>query len=163
MIEQTGYTTTNGFPIYSPEFIEKHRTLFRKKHNDYIAQVGGQENALKVNADIIFSGGNRGGGKANTYATKIITPDGEKRMGDLVVGDKIVTPYDGIQTVEAIYEHGLQNFYHIYFDDGTLVSVMDNHRFWARTTSCGDWKEMTAREIMDNYVIDKKYPQSLRK
>ena len=163
MKEKTEFMTTNGFPIYSPEFIEKHRSSFRRTHNDYIAQVGGQENALKVNADIIFSGGNRGGGKANTYATKIITPDGEKKMGDLVVGDKIVTPYDGIQTVEAIYEHGLQNFYHIYFDDGTWVSVMDNHRFWARTTCCGDWKEMTAREIMDNYVIDKKYPQSLRK
>ena len=163
MKEKTEFMTTNGFPIYSPEFLEKHRLSFRKTHNDYIAQEGGQENALKVNADIIFSGGNRGGGKANTYCSKIITPDGETTLGKLKVGDKICTPYDGIQTVEAIYEHGKQNFYHIYFDDGTWVSVMDNHHFWARTTNCGDWKKMTAREIMDNYIIDAKYPQSLRK
>lgn len=163
MIEQTGYTTTNGFPIYSQEFIDRHRALFRKKHNDYIAQTGGQENALKVNADIIFSGGNRGGGKANTYYSKIITPEGEKKMGDLVVGDKIVTPYDGIQEVTEIFERGVNNFYHIYFDDGTWVSVMDDHRFWARPTSCGDFREMTARDIMNNYVIDNKYPNSLRK
>ena len=163
MTEKTDFITTNGFPIYSPEFVEKHRAQFRKTHNDYIAQVGGQENALKVNADIIFSGGNRGGGKANTYWTDVITPDGTKKMGKLEVGDKLCTPYDGIQTVEAIYEHGENNFYHIYFDDGTFVSVMDNHHFWARTTSCGDWKKMTAREIMDNYIIDAKYPQSLRK
>ena len=83
MKEKTEFMTTNGFPIYSPEFLEKHRLSFRKTHNDYIAQEGGQENALKVNADIIFSGGNRGGGKANTYCSKIITPDGETTMGKL--------------------------------------------------------------------------------
>ena len=163
MKEKTEFTTTNGFPIYSPEFIEKHRSSFRRTHNDYIAQVGGQENALKVNADIIFSGGNRGGGKANTYATRIITPDGEKRMGDLVVGDKIVTPYDGIQEVLEIFEHPEQNIYHIYFDDGTFVSVLADHHFWARPTSCGDYRKVSARDIMNSYVIDNKYPNSLRK
>jgi len=163
MKEKTEFTTTNGFSIYSPEFIEKHRSSFRRTHNDYIAQVGGQENALKVNADIIFSGGNRGGGKANTYATRIITPDGDKRMGDLVVGDKIVTPYDGIQEVLEIFEHPEQNIYHIYFDDGTFVSVLADHHFWARPTPCGDYRKVSARDIMNSYVIDNKYPNSLRK
>lgn len=163
MKELTGYSTTNGFPIYSFEHIKQHRALFRKSHNDYIAQNGGQENALKVNADIIFSGGNRGGGKANTYATKIITPNGETQMGQLKVGDLICTPYDGTQQVTAIFEHGEQNFYHIYFDDNTFVSVMDNHRFWARLTSCGDFREYSAREIISRYRIDAPLPDSLRK
>ena len=163
MKELTGYCTTNGFPIYSFEHVKKHRAEFRETHNDYIAQMGGQENALKVNADIIFSGGNRGGGKANTYATRIITPNGTKRMGDLVVGDKIITPYDGIQEVLEIFEHPEQNIYHIYFDDGTFVSVLDCHHFWARPTVCGDYRKVSARDIMNSYVIDNKYPNSLRK
>lgn len=163
MKELTGYSTTNGFPIYSFEHVKQHRLQFRKSHNDYIAQQGGQENTLKANADITFSGGNRGGGKANTYNTKIITPTGETTMGQLNVGDLICTPYEGTQQVTAIFEQGEQNFYHIYFDDNTYVSVMDNHRFWARLTPCGDFREMTAREIMNNYVIDAPYPNSLRK
>lgn len=163
MKELTGFTTTNGLPIYSFEHIKQHRAQFRKTHNDYIAQQGGQENALKVNADIIFSGGNRGGGKANTYSTKIITPNGDTTMGQLKVGDLVCTPYDGIQQVTNIFEQGEQNFYHIYFDDNTFVSVMDNHRFWARLTPSGDFREYSAREIIDRYRIDSPYPNSLRK
>ena len=51
MKELTGYSTTNGFPIYSFEHVKQHRLQFRKSHNDYIAQQGGQENTLKANAE----------------------------------------------------------------------------------------------------------------
>ena len=58
--------------------------------------------------NVVITGGNRGGGKANTYGTPVITPTGTKRMGKLEIGDEICTPYEGIQKVSAIYEQGEQ-------------------------------------------------------
>jgi hypothetical protein len=84
-------------------------------------------------------------------------------MGDLEVGDYICTPYNGIQKVSNIYEQGEHTIYGFHFDDGTTVSCMDNHRFWARTKPDEEFHEMTAREIMDIYKIDAPYPMSLRK
>ena len=128
-----------------------------------IAQKGAQEIGLSCVADIIIFGGNRGGGKANTYATLVATPSGFRKMGELEVGDLICTPYNGVQKVSNIFEQGENTVYVFHFDDGTSITCMDNHRFWARTNSSDDFREMTAREIMDNYVIDRPYPLSLRR
>lgn len=131
--------------------------------DSFVAQNGGQETGLASNADITVFGGNRGGGKANPYNTLVATPSGFRKMGDLEVGDPICTPYDGIQTVSAIFEQGEQTVYRMYFDDGTSVACMDNHRFLARVGQSEDFHEMTAREVMDQYAIGRPFPVSLRK
>ena len=84
-------------------------------------------------------------------------------MGDLEIGDLICTPYNGVQKVSNIFEQGENTVYVFHFDDGTSVTCMDNHRFWARANVTEDFREMTAREIMDHYAIDRPYPMSLRR
>jgi len=156
--------TTNGLPIVSFSEVQKRREEFLKgATHDYIAQEGGQVNSLVADADIVISGGNRGGGKANTYNTDIITPDGIRKMGKLKLGDRICTPYDGVQTVEAIFEQGEQPFYRIYFDDGTDMEVMSNHRFVARFTPDDDFTVMEAKDIFARYRMNMEYPNSLKK
>lgn len=156
--------TTNGLPIVSFSEVQKQRQAFLKGiSHDYIAQEGGQVNSLSANADIVISGGNRGGGKANSYNTKVITPEGYKKMGDLQIGDKVCTPYDGIQTVEAIFEQGEKTVYRIYFDDGSTTVVMPNHRFVARFNSEEPFRVVEAKDIMERYRLGMEYPNSLRK
>ena len=158
----TGAYTTNRLPIYTLESVNRQRTLFRqKKATDYIAQQGGQENAVRMDADIIITGGNRGGGKANTYDTPVIVPSGTVSMGELAVGDPICTPYDGIQTVQAIFEQGEQPVYKVTFDDGTTSKVMREHRFLARNTRFGEYKVMTLGEIMRRYRLGQDEPNGL--
>ena len=135
----------------------------KKDSRCFIAQAGAQEYGLSNVADIVVFGGNRGGGKANSYETPVATPSGFRKMGSLEVGDLICTPYNGVQKVSGIYEQGENTVYNFYFDDGTCVPCMDNHRFWARVGPIGEYKEMTAREIMDMYAIDRPFPTSLRK
>ena len=130
---------------------------------DFVAQAGAQEQGLGNVADITVFGGNRGGGKANSYSTPVATPSGWRKMGDLEVGDLICTPYNGIQKVSQIFEQGENTVYHFRFDDDTMVTCMDNHRFWARVGSHGEFREMTAREIMNHYTINRPFPLSLRK
>ena len=161
----TGLYTLDGKPIYSQAFVEqlRERESNKKNSNYFIAQKGAQEIGLSSTVDIIVFGGNRGGGKANPYSTPVATPSGFRLMGNLEVGDLICTPYNGVQKVSGIHEQGENTVYVFHFDDGTTVTCMDNHRFWARTKQTEDFHEMTARQIMDNYAIDKPYPLSLRK
>ena len=160
----SGLYTIDGKPIYTQAFIEqlRKRESNKKNSNYFIAQKGAQEIGLSSVVDIIVFGGNRGGGKANPYSTPVATPSGFRKMGDLEIGDLICTPYNGVQKVSNIFEQGENTVYVFHFDDGTSVTCMDNHRFWARTNVTEDFHEMTAREIMDNYKIDKPFPLSLR-
>lgn len=168
MTNEEGYTglrTLDGRKIYSLDYIKKIRKVEDKKKNSTIsiAQEGPQEDGLHSSVDILVYGGNRGGGKANTYDTPVCTPTGWRRMGDLKVGDMVCTPFDGIQTVSAIFEQGTNTVYRFHFDDGTYVDCMDNHRFYARQVDDTRFAVHTAREIMENYDVGQKAPNSLQR
>ncbi len=159
----TGQYSTNNLPIYTMDSVNRQRALFRqKKVADYIAQQGGQEKAVRMDADIIITGGNRGGGKAHSYETPVIVPSGVTKMGELEVGDKICTPYDGVQTVQNIFEQGEQKVYQVWFDDGTKTTVMDEHRFLARNSPEEPFKVMTLADIKTRYRIGQEEPNGLK-
>lgn len=164
MSDFSGFRTIDGRNVVSYDAVEELRAIeeSKKRSNVFIPHKGAQETDLQSSVDILITGGNRGGGKANPYRTPVITPTGDKKMGDLVVGDEVCTPFEGIQKVSAIYEQGEHTTYTLHFDDDTTLECMNNHRFWARLGSYGKYREMTAREIFDNYKLDMKYPQSLR-
>jgi len=156
-------TSTDGKAVYNRDYINELRNNDDDgSQSRFIAQEGAQESGLSCCADITVFGGNRGGGKANTYSTPIATPSGYRKMGDLEVGDMICTPYEGVQRVDAIYEQGDHTTFTFHFDDGTTVTCMDTHRFFARLAPTEKFREMTAREIINNYAIDRRYPVSLR-
>lgn len=165
MKELTGLKTKDGKPIHSYSYIEQLREIENrtKESKNFIFQKAAQENGLHSSVDIMVFGGNRGGGKANTSSTPVATPSGFRKLGDLKVGDLICTPYNGIQKVSNIFEQGMSTVYIFHFNDGTEVTCKDDHRFWARKFPKADFREMTAREIMDSYKIDAQFPLSLRR
>ena len=165
MYELTGLNTVDGKPIHSYSYIEQLREIENraKESKNFIFQKAAQENGLHSSVDIMVFGGNRGGGKANTCSTPVATPSGFIKMGELEIGDYICTPYNGIQKVSGIYEQGENTVYILHFDDGSDLTCMDNHRFWARASASEKFHEMTAREIFDRYKIDAQFPMSLRK
>ena len=164
MEKYSGLFTEKGQQILSAEYVEKLREEAdgQKKSNLFIAQKGAQETDLHTNVDILVTGGNRGGGKANPKHTPVATPTGWRKLGDLEIGDKICTPYNGIQKVCGIYEQGINTVYALDFDDGTSLQCMDNHRFLARFGHDEPFMVTTAREIFDRYKIDIPYPYNFR-
>ena len=161
---QTGLLTIDGKQIYSTEYVEALRAEEEKKKVSkfFIAQKGAQENDLHSTVDILVTGGNRGGGKANPKYTPVLTPSGWRKLGDLEIGDKICTPYEGWQEVTNIFEQGEHTIYVLHFDDGTELRCMDNHRFYARSHEDEPFMVWTARDIMDLYRIDQKPPYARR-
>ena len=59
-----------------------------------------------------------GGGKAQDLDSLILTPNGWVRMGDIRVGDLVVTPDGGTAPITALYPQGVTSIYEITLVDG---------------------------------------------
>lgn len=60
----------------------------------------------------------RGAGKFHDLNTKILTPKGWVRNGDLKVGDEVITPKGTKAKILQIHPHGKQDIYKLTFQDG---------------------------------------------
>ncbi len=65
-------------------------------------------------------------GKGQPLDAVVYTPSGPRRMGDLRVGDTVLTP-TGQTTVEEIYPLGVRELFRVIFHDGTEVMTTDDH------------------------------------
>ncbi len=69
----------------------------------------------------------RRGGKAQPLTAKIYTPTGPVLMGDIKIGDKVLTPFSGIAIVEDIFPQGVVDIYKVTFADKTIVECTLDH------------------------------------
>ena len=151
-----------GQEVYSNEYIQKLREenleLKRKGKRSYnlIPQAGFQEKVLTSLADIIICGGVRGAGKMQPNETRIVTPHGYKKLGDLKVGNYISDPCTGSwEKVIQIFEHYDKDVYEITFDDGATCECGLEHLWKARRTGLSrrsdsntkGWRIYTFEEI----------------
>lgn len=85
----------------------------------------------------VIGGGLRNGGvnlvaarpKAQPLDSKILTPSGWVRMGDIKIGDEICHPNGSISIVEKIHKFGKQKVYKFTFDDNSHTFACGEH-FW---------------------------------
>lgn len=88
--------------------------------------------AYMLNHGNCINGDDCGLGKAQPLTTKIITPTGCTLLGDIKVGDRILHPFNGVQTVERIYEQGVKKMFRVTFTDKTSTYCCDEH-LWSVT------------------------------
>lgn len=62
--------------------------------------------------------GRNGSGKAQPLDAKVLTPDGWVLMGDIKVGDVVITPTGDIETVIGVYPQGKRPIYRFVTDRG---------------------------------------------
>ena len=78
------------------------------KMSDYIKpHPGPQQQAFDIigSGKVVFYGGARSGGKLSPLDSIVYTPFGERRMGDLDVGDTILNPNGSPQKIIQIHPH----------------------------------------------------------
>ena len=68
-----------------------------------------------------------GTGKAQPLYSKVLTPNGFVRMGDLKVGDKVFAANGNESTVTGIFPQGLRKIYEITLENGYKCRASDNH------------------------------------
>lgn len=125
--------TVSGDNVLTYEHIEKLRKEDSKLN--VIAQKGCQEKFLASNADIVFIGGNRGGGKGSPYNSDVVTPFGLRKMGSLKVGDIITSIDGGMQKIICITELGNREVYKVNFSDGTSLRCTTDHVWKIKQTN----------------------------
>lgn len=104
--------------------------------------------------DMVIGGGQRRGsvnlimarpktGKAQPLTSTVYTPNGKKKIGDIVVGDIICSPHNesGKTEVVAIHPQGVKNVYEVTFNNGDVVECCEDH-LWTVTNS-RNFKEYT--------------------
>lgn len=71
--------------------------------------------------------GEPGVGKAQPLDAKILTPNGWTTMGEINIGDDVLTPTGKISKVIGVYPQGEKNIYKISFKDGRSTEACGEH------------------------------------
>jgi ATP-dependent Clp protease ATP-binding subunit ClpA len=71
--------------------------------------------------------GEPGVGKAQPLDAKILTPNGWTTMGEIMVGDEVLTPEGKISKVIGVYPQGEKDIYKINFKDGRSTEACGEH------------------------------------
>lgn len=83
--------------------------------------------------EVIICAGPAGTGKAQPLDSLILTPNGYKKMGDIQIGDEVIS-IDGNPTkVIGVYPQGLKEIYKISFSDGTTTEASGDHLWFTQT------------------------------
>lgn len=131
---ECGWNDIYGRPILTHEYLDQLRdedAQERKKHF-IAAQRGGQEHILAANADIMITGGSRGG--PLPINTRVVTPRGYKRIKDLHIGD-IISGADGKPQIVMSKDYlGYLPCYEFTFEDGAKVVSSIDHNWNVRTS-----------------------------
>ena len=92
-------------------------------------------------------------GKAQCLDSKILTPNGWIKMGDIKEGDFVIGSDGKPKKVLGVFPQGIKDIYKIKFNDGTSARSCDEH-LWNVNTAIRNWRgnpffTKTLREIMD--------------
>lgn len=87
--------------------------------------------------------GKNGAGKAQPHDCKVMTPYGYTRMGDICVGDTILTPYGDTTTVVSVHPQGIVPTYKITFTDDSSTLCCKDHL----------WLVANVLKKPDSYVV----------
>ena len=84
-----------------------------------IKPFGGFQEAFTTSqVDVVWGVGQLGSGKLQPLDSKVLTPSGFVEMRDIKVGSEVVTPFDGIANVTAIFPQGIKDVYEFVLSDG---------------------------------------------
>lgn len=100
-------------------------------------------------------------GKGHPVDTKVLTPTGWRRIGDLRVGDKVIGSDGRAVTVIGVFRRGILPVYRVTFNDGCSVLVDADH-VWAVRTNGEQHQDRgfhlkTTRELMTDLTYSNGY------
>lgn len=118
-----------------------------------------------MNFGVVAILGTFGSGKAVPNSTKIPTPYGYRRMGDINVGDLVFDENGTPTPVTGVFPQGKIDNYKVTFSDGRSAYCNDEH-IWTCFTSKGKYKNVTVKEMLttglytDKHFVRYKIPRS---
>ena len=138
----------DGTKVYTQEYIQSLRDA-DKKHPDklkIVAQRGGQEDMLAIDADIKICGGSRGGPLSKD--TLVITQRGDVPIGSLTESDYVVDFNGRSCEILAVKDYGMLPSYELVFSDGSSVVCSEDHTWNVYVTGDKGLKALLTMDIV---------------
>ena len=90
-------------------------------------------------------------GKMEPISSLIPTPNGFKKMGDIVKGDEVFDMHGHAVKVLEIFPHKNKDIYEITINDGTKVKCGLEHLWYVRNTNWKDkrWETLSLEQILE--------------
>jgi len=89
-------------------------------------------------------------GKAQSLNAKILTPNGWKRMWDIMVGDSVITPENNIEKVLQIHPQWEKDIYEVETIDWAKTTATEDHLWYSWMAQHPKWaKVRTTRDIIN--------------
>ena len=112
--------------------LQFHRKYRPKTMMEYIGNQQLKESAVKAlnspkRPQVIMMVGDSGCGKAQPLDSLVLTVNGFKKMGDITIGEEVITNAGGIGKISGIYPQGVRPIYRIQLSDRTYIDVSDEH------------------------------------
>lgn len=110
-----------------PMFAEKRKPKNPIKFQLQLNEEQKETKAKILENDITIITGQAGSGKAQSVDSIVITPNGPKRLGDILPGDKVTDENGSPITVKQIFPQGKKDLYRITFSDGFSTVCCKEH------------------------------------
>ena len=106
----------------------------------------------KSNEQVFEISGAAGTGKAQPIDTIIPTPEGNKKLGELKVGNFVFNRHGKPVKVLGVYDQGFKRVYKVTLSDGRSTLCNDEHLWSYYLNDEKELRTSTLREIMDSMV-----------
>lgn len=134
-LKRLGYVVNmqdnRAFPFYEVDGVDGtyfgHK-IFHKTNKPYELldhQIETANKLLNAGSGIALAG--TGFGKAQPLHCKVLTPTGWRTMGELNVGDEVVTPKNTVATINGVFDQGVTEVYKVTMSDGGFTYANPEH------------------------------------
>ena len=102
-----------------------------------------------------------GTGKAQPLWSKVLTPAGWKLMGDIYVGDEVITGDGSVTKVTGVFPQGKKPIFKVQMSDGATTHCCDEHLWLTKTQNDRDygrdWSVRPLKEIRETLYLHKNH------
>lgn len=133
------YKVESDFKVFHPETFKP-----------FPFQIAGVEFMFKRNSVLLAD--QMGLGKMESINNRVFTPFGRKKIGDLIIGDKIIGSDGKSHNVTGIFPQGKKELYRVTFNDGFSVLVGLEHLWSVRLRQ----KDSKPFILTTEHLLDKK-------
>jgi hypothetical protein len=99
-------------------------------------------------------------GKALEINTKIYTPKGTKKIGDITVGDLVIGSDGNSYNVNGVFPQGTKDLYRVTFNDGYSILCCEEH-IWTVSTRANGNNSNLRKTITTNLTINQLLDKNL--